>query len=98
LSYGLKNWEGSTLDLFILMRNYTKKSTTLENFEIDLQKRICPNCHTGVMMGHHEHPDKWIKCGICGYTTEIPEMRTALIKYSLIDIPNSDMPSEGEEK
>lgn len=34
--------------------------------------RPCPECHVAILRDHHEFPDRYLKCSICGYTEEKP--------------------------
>lgn len=33
--------------------------------------KICQMCHMGVLKPHHEKPNLWMKCEICGWTKQI---------------------------
>ena len=31
---------------------------------------ICVHCHCGTLQAHHQWPEKYVKCSICGFTRE----------------------------
>ena len=34
----------------------------------EIQKMVCSECRSGVLRQHHEMPDQYLKCGLCGFT------------------------------
>lgn len=69
------------------MRNQKDNPERMKQFQEDILKRICQNCHAGLFMSHPKDETLW-KCGICGNTVEAP--KGGIKEYLMIDMPSSN--------
>lgn len=56
------------------MRNYKPKQTQEER-DKEVNEKFCKSCNVGILKPHHERPDLWVKCNICGFTKALGNLK-----------------------